>query len=68
MHLSNDNDYYFYVSLGQDSSVTQEVEVKLTNPFSADCDFSIRVVHCVAADLDLDRLRAAETSKKAAAR
>lgn len=46
----------------------QEVEVKLTNPFSVDCDFSIRVVHCLAADLDLDRLRAAETNKRAVAR
>ncbi|KAL0021413.1 hypothetical protein WJX79_003538 [Trebouxia sp. C0005] len=46
----------------------QEVEVKLTNPFQVDCDFSIRVVHASAADLDLERLRGPEVKKPGTSR
>ncbi|DBA78771.1 TPA: putative protein fap47 [Trebouxia sp. C0004] len=46
----------------------QEVEVKLTNPFQVDCDFSIRVVHASAADLDLDRLRGPEAKNSGTSR
>jgi len=37
--------------------------VKLTNPFAVDCDFSIHVVHTLAADLDLDKLKEKEKQK-----
>lgn len=34
----------------------------------ADCDFSVRLVHASAADLDLDRLRGSNAKKLDAAR
>lgn len=45
------------------SVASQEVEVKLTNPFAVDCDFSIHVVHTLAADLDLDKLKEKEKQR-----
>lgn len=44
------------------------VSRKVAHALQVDCDFSIRLVHASAADLDLERLRGSEIKKTGAAR